>query len=60
MQKAILAVVLLILLIVLAIVIILSNYIVSAMNTVSYILIGAFIVIFGLMLGIKYMSDQFR
>ncbi len=57
MHKAPLAIGLIILVALTSIVYILRDFIAPLMNMVFYIILGTFIVIFGLVLGIKYLSD---
>ncbi|MBN2330776.1 MAG: hypothetical protein JXC85_03080 [Candidatus Aenigmarchaeota archaeon] len=60
MHKAPLAIVLVILLALTSVVWILRDFLAPMLNMAFYMVLGTFIVIFGLMLGIKFMSDMFK
>lgn len=60
MHRAPLVIVLVILLTITSIVLLLRDFIAPMMNMVFYIVLGAFIIIFGFLVGIKYMSDLFK
>lgn len=57
MHKAPLAIGLIILVALMSMLFILRDFIAPLMNMVFYIILGTFIVIFGFMLGIRYLSE---